>query len=396
MTNAASKLIRDTAQRLNVSEVTVTRGGMSLVVALYVYRIIYPKLRELYKSQVAKGLLGKVEDDASYRKKGPTVNKEFFVQLKRLLKIIIPGFWSKPAVLLYLHTITLIARTFLSIYVAQLEGRVVKYIVRKNVAKFALMMSKWISIAIPATFVNSMIRYLESHLALTFRTRLIHYSYNLYFKNQCYYRVSNLDGRLENADHCLTEDITAFTSSIAHLYSHITKPLLDSLLITYSLASLARSRGGASLPGELLVLIAGVVANSWIVADQWFSLILLWISDHVKYVVLGNMMYDHLLNFLKWELGLLNSTGRSNEIRLLNALGDQYKTFFDVITLSQYVGILMSASLFCSCWLSQDVTCLWMILCVQLTKLMLCITNMFCYNCSLYTSQGLFRLVLLV
>lgn len=251
MTNAVSKLLKDTSQKLNVSETTLARGGMSVVVALYIYKVVYPKVREIHIGLSSKDPGDQDREEIiEEKKRGPTVNKEFFIQLRRLLKIIIPGIWSKSAILLALHTVTLVCRTFLSIYVAELEGRVVKYIVRKDVAMFALMMTKWIGIAVPATFINSMIRYLESHLALTFRTRLVHYSYNLYFRNQCYYRVSNLDGRLENADHCLTEDIAAFTSSIAHLYSHLTKPLLDALLITYSLAALARSRGGASLPGR--------------------------------------------------------------------------------------------------------------------------------------------------
>uniref|UniRef100_A0A0P4WGR7 ABC transmembrane type-1 domain-containing protein n=1 Tax=Scylla olivacea TaxID=85551 RepID=A0A0P4WGR7_SCYOL len=251
MTNAVSKLIRDTSQKLNVSETNLTRGGMSVVVALYIYKVVYPKVREIqlgltYQEPREKNR----EEIIQEKKRGPTVNRDFFMQLRKLMRIIIPGVWSKSALLLAVHTVTLVTRTFLSIYVAELEGRVVKYIVRKDVAKFALMMTKWIGIAVPATFINSMIRFLESHLALTFRTCLVKYSYDLYFRNQCYYRVSNLDGRLENADHCLTEDITAFTSSIAHLYSHITKPLLDSLLISYSLVALARARGGASLPGR--------------------------------------------------------------------------------------------------------------------------------------------------
>lgn len=250
MTNAVSKFLRDTSQKLNVSETNLTRGGMTMVVALYIYKVVYPRVKEIQIGLTSKEPKEQNREEIiEQKKRGPAVNKDFFIQLRRLLRIIIPGLWSKSAILLALHTVTLVTRTFLSIYVAELEGRVVKYIVRKDVAKFALMMTKWIGIAVPATFINSMIRFLESHLALTFRTRLVHYSYSLYFRNQCYYRVSNLDGRLENADHCLTEDITAFTSSIAHLYSHITKPLLDSLLISYSLVALAKSRGGASLPG---------------------------------------------------------------------------------------------------------------------------------------------------
>ena len=98
-----------------------------------------------------------------------------------------------------------------------------------------MMMLRWFAVAIPATFINSLIKFLESQLALAFRTRLVNYSYELYFKRQTYYRVSNLDSRLENADHCLTDDLQSFTSSVAHLYSHLTKPMLDSALITYSI-----------------------------------------------------------------------------------------------------------------------------------------------------------------
>lgn len=259
MPTVASKLLTNASQTIGVSEKTLSRGAVYAIGAVYFYTTAYPKLKYLLyppKSENKENGGTKGSESVDKFRKNPAVNKEFFRQLRELIKIIIPSAVSKEAGILYLHTISLIARTFLSIYVAKLEGRVVKHIVRKDISKFALMMTQWITIAIPATFINSMIRFLESCLAMSFRTRLVKYSYDLYFKNQCYYRISNLDGRIENADHCLTDDIQAFTSSIAHLYSHITKPILDTLLITFSLAQLAKQRSGAMLPGEYVSLVS--------------------------------------------------------------------------------------------------------------------------------------------
>lgn len=129
------------------------------------------------------------------------LNWEFLFKLKRLIHLMIPRIWCREIGILSVHTICLISRTFLSIYVAAIEGSIVKFIVRRDLRQFIIGLLKWFSIAIPATFINSMIRYLENKLALAFRTRLVNHSYKLYFKNQTYYRVANLDGRIENADH---------------------------------------------------------------------------------------------------------------------------------------------------------------------------------------------------
>lgn len=211
MPNTSSKLISTASKALHVSEKTFSRGAISAICAVYLYKVVYPKLRDHYQKKKPPQMSADVSLNGTADiitevqrrslekekfKKNPTVNKEFLVQLKRLIRIIIPSAVSKEAGILYLHTLSLVLRTFLSIYVAQLEGRVVKYIVRRDASKFAFMMTQWISIAVPATFINSMIRYLESCLAVSFRTRLVRYSYELYFKNQCYYRVSNLDGRI--------------------------------------------------------------------------------------------------------------------------------------------------------------------------------------------------------
>ncbi|KAK6039391.1 ABC transporter transmembrane region 2 [Cooperia oncophora] len=109
-----------------------------------------------------------------------------------------------------------------------------------------------------------MIRYFESILGLAFRSRLIQHAYKQYFADKTYYAVSNLDSRLQNADQCLTEDITMFSQSVAHLYSHLTKPILDIALITFTLVSYAASRGSAEnviVPSILATLVVGVTAS---------------------------------------------------------------------------------------------------------------------------------------
>ncbi|CAK1546731.1 unnamed protein product [Leptosia nina] len=174
----------------------------------------------------------------------PGLNLEFLRQLVSLAKIMVPGFRSHEVALLSAHTLCLFTRTFLSIYVASLEGSIVKHIVQKDMRAFAALLLQWFGIAVPATFINSMIRYLEGRLALAFRTRLVNHAYELYFKNQTYYRVANLDARIENADHRLTEDVSVFAQSVAHLYSSLTKPCFDLLLIVLTLASYSSKMKG--------------------------------------------------------------------------------------------------------------------------------------------------------
>lgn len=190
------------------------------------------------------------------------INCTFIIQLIKIIRIMVPGVRTIEVGLLILHTLSLVSRTFLSIYVAKLEGQVVKYIVRRDVANFGYLLSKWLLIALPATFINSLIRFLESQLALAFRSRLVHYAYDLYFKNQTYYSVSNLDGRLENADHCLTDDIITFTQHCAHLYSSVTKPFLDLCVISFTLLKMASSMGAYGIPGPLLAAVVMISTHA--------------------------------------------------------------------------------------------------------------------------------------
>jgi hypothetical protein len=85
------------------------------------------------------------------------VNKEFIRQLKAIAKIIMPSFKTKEFLLIVLHSIFLVLRTWLSVVVARLDGRIVKNLVAANGRAFAMSLVEWFAIAIPATYTNSMV-----------------------------------------------------------------------------------------------------------------------------------------------------------------------------------------------------------------------------------------------
>uniref|UniRef100_A0A4W5RB64 ATP binding cassette subfamily D member 2 n=1 Tax=Hucho hucho TaxID=62062 RepID=A0A4W5RB64_9TELE len=261
--------ILDAASRVKWDRTTAAKRAVFLTAAAYGLKTLYPvacrqlvKRKECKNSRVSKGeengsMVGvKSQTDAPSHKKSPGVNADFFKQILELIKILFPKLVSKELGLLSLHSVALISRTFLSIYVAGLDGKIVKTIVEKEPRSFIIQLMKWLLIAIPATFVNSVIRYLECKLALAFRTRLVDHAYTNYFTDQTYYKVSNMDGRLTNPDQSLTEDVMMFSQSVAHLYSNLTKPILDVMLTSYTLIQTARSRG-ANASGP--TLLAGLV-----------------------------------------------------------------------------------------------------------------------------------------
>lgn len=85
------------------------------------------------------------------------------------------------------------------------------------------------------SIVNNSLKLTISALALSFRERLTKFAHNQYLDGITFYKVSNLDNRLQNADQLLTQDIDKFSENLSHLYSDIAKPVVDIFLFAYKL-----------------------------------------------------------------------------------------------------------------------------------------------------------------
>lgn len=147
--------------------------GVALVVALLKLSKRLKKLLRVYVygSKSKRKHRGGVSEKNAVA--NPSLNRQFLVEITYLLKLMFPRWLSKQSMLFVVHTLTLVARTFLSIYVARLEGLLVRNIVEQNFRLFWIRLVQWLLIAVPATTCNSLIRYLESKLDLELKAQLI-------------------------------------------------------------------------------------------------------------------------------------------------------------------------------------------------------------------------------
>lgn len=85
------------------------------------------------------------------------------------MKIVIPG-WKTPEVLdLVILTIFLVGRTYLTLYLATVNGSIVNAIIKMDFDLFMKRIVKLGMIAVPASFVNSYLEFLNKRLAIHFR-----------------------------------------------------------------------------------------------------------------------------------------------------------------------------------------------------------------------------------
>lgn len=178
------------------------------------------------------------------------VDTLFFQRLSSILRIVIPGIRSKEAFLLFIHSSLLVFRTAISLYVAALDGKIVASLVRAQPLPFFWNILRWLLVAIPATWTNSWLSYIQNKLAIAYRTRLTQEVMKQYLgeegegsEGKVYYKLANLDDRIKNPDQMITHDIQRFSNHLAAMYSNLAKPTLDVILYNFQLSQNVGAEG---------------------------------------------------------------------------------------------------------------------------------------------------------
>jgi ATP-binding cassette subfamily D (ALD) protein 3 len=99
--------------------------------------------------------------------------------------------------------------------------------------------------SIPSSAVNSGMDYFTKLMAVAFRERITHYFHEQYLQKMYYYKICNLDSRIQNPDQRLTQDADKWSQSIASLYLNFTKPILDMVMFSRKLAEVVGWEGPA-------------------------------------------------------------------------------------------------------------------------------------------------------
>ncbi|KAF5384738.1 hypothetical protein D9757_006236 [Collybiopsis confluens] len=224
------------------------------------------------------------KEEGSSKPPRVAVDALFYKRLRHILSIVIPGIKSKEALMIIMHSTLLVLRTAISVYVAALDGKIVASLVRARPKEFFFNILRWLLVALPATWTNSYLSYIQNKLAIAYRTRLTNLVMKEYLgeKNEfgpqgkVYYKLcmflislrvlrvteylANLDDRIKNPDQMITHDIQRFSGSLAAIYSNLAKPVLDVILYNYQLSQNVGAEGLIGL--TILVQLSAALLRS--------------------------------------------------------------------------------------------------------------------------------------
>jgi ATP-binding cassette, subfamily D (ALD), peroxisomal long-chain fatty acid import protein len=240
------------AQGLDPSVLMTPSGAKwaaNIIVASWIlHNIVIPRIMPRKKrSTEAKNDNGKKSKALMY--------PDFQKDMRYLLKICFPKWNCSEALRVYVFCAILLSRSMLSLLTAEVDGYLVKQLINREKRSIGIGIGLWLGIALPSSFINALIKYLQSTIALKLRKRISDHIEGLYFQNDAYYKLShhlvklpagededhastskNLKEKTQrrvvveyppNTEQAVTEGITHWAERFADVISSLGKPMFD-------------------------------------------------------------------------------------------------------------------------------------------------------------------------
>jgi len=165
--------------------------------------------------------------------KPATVDRTFLRRLKFLMGIVVPSWHSEEAFLLFVQSMALVSRSYISLRIAEKGGDGLRAVMDRDWLAGTVVLADFFVSGVAAAVVNSALKYLTNSITTCFRERLTLHVHDAYLSHRAYYKAAVLRyGDLDNADQRVAEDLYQFCSTISDLYARTFKPLLDVVLST--------------------------------------------------------------------------------------------------------------------------------------------------------------------
>ncbi|KAJ8941548.1 hypothetical protein NQ318_011505 [Aromia moschata] len=120
------------------------------------------------------------------------------------------GWASKECGLFLLIAASLISRSMCDLWLIDSGTKIESAIISKNKQLFKKRLLVFFLAMPVVSVVNNVLKYSIGALKINLRTNMTKRLYDEYLKNYTYYRMSNLDNRISNADQLLTTDVDKF------------------------------------------------------------------------------------------------------------------------------------------------------------------------------------------
>lgn len=208
-----------------------------------VTRVLYASLLASFGIRLYRNLKPHIDQNEvvvdTKKPRKVAIDTVFIHKLIRLLRISFPKLLGLNSLLVVAQALMLVTRTYLSLHIAKMDGRITAALVQGHGKQFLREIAVWMAIGLPASAVNAAIQYIQRSLALRIRAEITNYAVDKYLQSSngtqrpVYYAIQQSG---TNVGQLIAADSNKFAMNLARIYSNLTKPLLDVVVYTLQLS----------------------------------------------------------------------------------------------------------------------------------------------------------------